>query len=524
MRWRDELDALSFESVSRIIAGGILLGGLIGAGLVGTGVVGGDDEPIASTTEAPEGSPVCVRGAAGSAGATTLAAALSARFAVAGERVGTGWPRRVDGAWRWDRTSNEPDGQQPEVGEPVVDARGRAWAWLRYDLAAGSSANAATRTVRLAVPVDYLADGPPRGELPDPEDPGSLPPGSTMLLTSADDPGGGEVLAITPLTDTRVAVSIGAAAVVERVALVFPGTADVQAELPPTDELPSYTLRQTVLDLGSADGPELYDQALAGSFPAADRPGQEARAEIFGGSDASARAADLRTGGLAVPQSFLAPGVRRTIREDADGTLTLTRILDGRAALRFAEELVEGRVRTVEATIGVSAADSVTASRFNRAYAGSPAEVSGPVDLLLVVDVQDLTRVRDDALWIVTDWLASTVEGRRLARDVVGLDGLATRDAVDAWVARAQPTALGRVVAVLGGESSAPTERAAAAVLAAGPVPEPWAVYSAFAGTLAGGQADAAGALAEWGDAVSRATRTPYRGPGVTSCTAAGPG
>lgn len=534
MRWRDELDALSFESVSRIIAGGIALGGLVGAVMVGAGAIGGDDadtaapEPSASAGAAR--SPVCLQvDPAPDQPGSALQAAISTSFPTAGDDLGSGWPQRVDGRWRWDVDEAPVDQGRPASGvrteRTVEDDRGGRWTWLRYRL------DGLDDDLRIVVPESYVEDGAPEAELPDPADPLSVPPGASLLVdadvlgvdASSGAPGRSAV-AVTPRTGDEVVVSIGTPAAVQRLAVLWPRTGAAHTALAPGDDLPTFDLRQLVLDVSSPEGRRAYGALLEGRVPERAAPGVQDVATVTGGRAATARARDLQAEGLDVPASFLAPGVRRTVREDADGTTTLVRSVGSSTdLLRFAEGRRGDRATGVMATIGAVGLDPATAGSFNRAYAGNPAEVADPVDLVLTLDEADLERLRADALWVVTDWLGTDTDGRRFARDLLRLDGLPNRADVAGWLRGAQPAAVQRVADVMGGPTASTPERAAAAVMVAGldDTTEPWATFAAFGGALAGADADVATSLGQWGAAVARASRDDYVGPGDTRCTRA---
>lgn len=464
MRWRDELDALTFESVSRMIAGGIVLGGLVGATLVGTGTIGERSSVSAAAepvVETKERSPVCLRVDPQEIGLSTpLEAAVIQAFPTAGDDLFSGWPQRVDGRWRWDRSTPDDTGDATsvDVGATAKDSRGLAWTSLSYDLVDGTAG--LTKKLRLVVPAGYVDDDPPSSGLPRADDPAQIPPGGSLVLEAdafeaagdtstlrrlAEDlPGGGgeEVAAaITPIGSDDVVVTIGTAAAVERTTVLWPAVTDAHAEVAPDEDLPDFAFRQVVLDLSSDRGRQVYSSLLDGELPA--RTAKEVRSTslVTGGAPATARARTLDSDPLAVPPSFFAAGVERTVREDGDGAVTLTRSIESRQGrLRFGEVFgADGQARGIEAAIRVRDVSSAVASTYNRSFAGRPAEVSGSVNLVLDLDSEDLATIRSDALEVAADWFNSDGDGRRFARDVLRLKGLAEADDVAAWMEQAQP-------------------------------------------------------------------------------------
>jgi hypothetical protein len=544
MRWRDELDALTFDSVSRMIAGGIVLGGLVGATLVGTGAVGERSSVTAApggpVAETSERSPVCLRVDPAEAGlGTTVEAAVLQAFPTAGDDVFEGWPQRVGDAWRWDRDTPATTGgaSASRLAAAAEDARGVAWSQVVYDLQ-DVAGDVPARGLRLVVPRSYVADGAPRAGLPSVDDPASIPPGATLVLdagtlaptvldryvaavpsASADDLS----LAVTPISPDRVVVSIGTSNAVLRTALLWPAVDRPHADLDVDESTRDFTVRQAVLDLGSDAGRRAYADLLTGAVPREPSDGVQEAAVVRSGRYATARVRGLEGEGLPVAPSFFAPGLDRTVRESADGTVTLTRsVVSGDDRLRFGEEFDRARRPTgVEGRIRVPDVDPAAASAYNRSFAGSPAEVSGAVTLALSLDAEDVARIRADAMEVAADWFNSDSDGKRFAKDVLRLTGLASSEDVVRWLRSAQPALVDRVATTMGGEQQGSPDRAAADVLRAISTDgdDAWATYAAWTNVVAGQADDTAAALAQWGEAVQRGSREPYTGFGDATCT-----
>lgn len=546
MRWRDELDALTFESVSRMIAGGIVLGGLVGATLVGTGTVGERSSVSAAAepvVETKERSPVCLRVDPQEIGLSTpLEAAVVQAFPTAGDDLFSGWPQRVDGRWRWDRSTPDDSGEATsvDVGAAAKDSRGVAWTSLSYDLVDGTAG--LTKNLRLVVPAGYVDDDPPSSGLPGAEDPAQIPPGGSLVLEAdafeaagdeaalrglAEDlPGGGgdEVAAaITPIGSDDVVVTIGTAAAVERTTVLWPAVTDAHAEVAPEKDLPTFALRQVVLDLSGDPGREAYATLLDGELPAEASKVVRATSLVTGGAPATARARTLDSGRLDVPPSFFAAGIERTVREDGDGAVTLTRSIDSREGrLRFGEVFGgDGQPRGIEAAIRVRDVSSAVASTYNQSFAGRPAEVSGSVNLVLGLDSEDLATIRSDSLQVAADWFNTDGDGRRFARDVLRLKGLAKADDVAAWMEQAQPALVDRIAGTMAAGGGGRPDHAAGEVLRATSAngEDPWATYVAFTGAIDDAAAGVPTALSQWGAAVQRGSRSDYSGFGDATCT-----
>lgn len=546
MRWRDELDALTFESVSRMIAGGIVLGGLVGATLVGTGTIGERSSVSAAAepvVETKERSPVCLRVDPQEIGLSTpLEAAVVQAFPTAGDDLFSGWPQRVDGRWRWDRSTPDDSGEATsvDVGATAKDSRGVAWTSLSYDLADGPAG--LTKNLRLVVPASYVGDDPPSSGLPVADDPAQIPPGGSLVLEAdafeaagdtstlrrlaAELPGGGgdEVAAaITPIGSDDVVVTIGTEAAVQRSAVLWPAVTDVHAEIAPDEDLPAFALRQLVLDLSSDRGRQAYASLLDGELPARTSEAVRSTSLVTGGAPATARARTLDADPVAVPPSFFAAGVERTVREDGDGVVTLTRSIDSRQGrLRFGEVFgADGRPRGIEAAIRVRDVSSAVASTYNRSFAGRPAEVSGSVNLVLTLDSEDLATIRSDSLQVAADWFNTDGDGRRFARDVLRLKGLAEADDVAAWMEQAQPALVDRIAGTMAAGGGGTPDHAAGEVLRATSADgeDPWATYVAYTGAIDDAAAGVPTALSQWGAAVQRGSRSKYAGFGDATCT-----
>jgi hypothetical protein len=549
MRWRDELDALTFDSVSRMIAGGIVLGGLVGAALVGTGALGEERSSVTAARSTPvvetaQRSPVCLRVDPSEAGlGTTLEAAVLQAFPTAGEGLFEGWPQKVGDAWRWDRDTPAETGVASEarVGAATKDARGVAWSQVVYDLEPDAASSTPTQGLRLVVPRSYVEGGPPSAGLASADDPATIPPGATLVLddtvlepTTLDRYAGAVpgdsatdlALAVTPTGPDRVVVSVGTTSAVVRAALLWPGVDRAHADLDVDESTRDFTMRQAVLDLGSDDGRRAYRELLRGAVPTEETDGVQDVAVVRSGRYATARVRQLEGDGLTVAPSFFAEGLDRAVREDADGSVTLTRsVVSGDDRLRFGEVFDRaGRSRGVQGQVRVPDVAPAAASAYNRSFAGSPAEVSGAVALVLDLDARDIATIRSDAMDVAADWFNSDSDGKRFAKDVLRLTGLASSDDVVAWLREAQPALVDRVATTMGGDQEGTPDRAAADVMRAISTErdDAWSTYVAFTNVVAGQAKDTATALAQWGEAVQRGSRATYSGFGDATCTSLG--
>ncbi len=549
MRWRDELDALTFDSVSRMIAGGIVVGGLVGAALVGTGALGEERSSVSAAPSAPavdtaQRSPVCLRVDPSEAGlGTTLEAAVAQSFPTAGESLFQGWPQRVGDAWRWDRDTPATTGvaSAVRVGAATRDARGVAWSQVVYDLAPGAGSSAPTDGLRLVVPESYVEGGPPESGLASADDPATIPPGATLVLDAAAlgtgtldryaaaVPGASVddlALAVTPTGPDRLVVSVGTTSAVVRAALLWPGVDRAHADLDVDEATRDFTMRQAVLDLASAPGRGAYRDLLGGAVPTQDADGVQDVAVVRSGRFATARVRRLEGAGLTVAPSFFGDGLDRTVREAADGSITLTRsVVSGDDRLRFGEDFDRGgRPRGVQGQVRVPDVTPAAASEYNRSFAGSPAEVSGPVRLVLDLEARDIATIRSDAMEVAADWFNSDSDGQRFAKDVLRLTGLASSEDVVAWLRDAQPALVDRVATTMGGDQEGTPDRAAADVMRAISTDgdDAWSTYVAFTNVVVGQAEDTATALARWGEAVERGSRSRYAGFGDATCTSLG--
>lgn len=548
------------EIFGKTLVGLTLVLGLVGVLLLavgGSGRSSGEEEP---SSVQPARSPVCLRvDAEGDDERTPLESALTQRFATTGSDPFTGWPRLVDGFWRWDGVGADADYANDvtavdEIGS-VEDEQLVEWTSLGYDLdpvdPAGWQASAVllsggdeTRAARLAalgeglrltVPSSYLDDGVPDDALPHPLLPESIPPGGTLVVDRAafDAAGDADVaqdlgaavpnlgdddvaLAITPLGQDRLVVTTGTESAVQQMSSLGLQVGSAAAELTDSDS-GDYAFTQLTLDLGSAGGRTAYLDALGGVLPAPDDD-RVHRVDVTGGARAAERARALEPD-TAVPESFFADGLRRSVEERTDGTVTFTRNRPaGDQARRFSETYADGELAGVEALVRMVDVSAADASRYNRSFAGSEAEVSGPVTIDLVLDSKDLEQIRSDAAVLAAQRFTDDPEGKRQASQALDTTGVVTAADVTDWLEATVPARARRVLdAIAPGDDFVDTAMSDVLVSLAD-APDAWTTYLAYTSALEADLAAAPRSLASWGDAVRRASGRDYLGFGRVAC------
>lgn len=548
------------ETFGKVLVGLTLVLGLVGILLLAIDGGGGSgDEKPASVQ--PAGSPVCLRvDAEGEDDRTPLEAALTQRFATTGSDPFVGWPRLVDGFWRWDGVGADAE-QALDVADAaetdtVEDEQLVSWSTLRYDLepaddaawqasavllTGGDEARAGRLAalgpgLRVTVPSTYVEDGPPDDAMPHPLLPDTIPPGGTVVVDRAAFDAAGDAaverdlaaavpnlddaaaLAITPLGRGRVVVTVGTEAAVEQLSSLGLQVGTAAAALTDSD-VGDYAYSQVTLDLGAAGGRAAYVDLLDGTLPALDDE-RAHRVDVTGGDLAVDRARALEPD-VVVSESFYADGLRRSVEERADGLVTFTRNRPAEnQARRFGETYdAEGELAAVDALVRMVDVSAADASRYNRSFAGSEAEVSGPVTIDLVLDTSDLEQIRLDATTLAAERFNDDAEGKRQARQALGITGLVTASDVAEWLEATVPARAQRVVDAIAPDDDFVDEALSDVLVSMADGSDAWSTYVAYTTALETSSIDAPRALASWGEAVERASGKAYAGFGRVLCT-----